>query len=67
MDWLAQTNADVGRIWPEIILSVTALVALLSDLLLKGRDTRVTVWVTTLGVVFTICQVASVMSIFTST
>ncbi|HET6163988.1 MAG TPA: NADH-quinone oxidoreductase subunit N [Planctomycetota bacterium] len=58
MDWLAQTNADVGRIWPEIILSVTALVALLSDLLLKGRDTRVTGWVTTLGVVFTIYWIA---------
>ena len=58
MDWLAQTNADVGRIWPEIILSVTALVALLSDLLLKGRDTRVTGWVTTLGVTFTIYWIA---------
>jgi NADH-quinone oxidoreductase subunit N len=54
VDWLAQTNADVGRIWPEIILSVTALLALVSDLLLKGRDTRVTGWVTTLGVAFTI-------------
>jgi len=58
VDWLAQTNADVGRIWPEIILSVTALVALLSDLLLKGRDTRVTGWVTTLGVTFTIYWIA---------
>jgi NADH-quinone oxidoreductase subunit N len=54
LDWLAQTNADVTRIWPEIILSVTALLALVSDLLLKGRDTRVTGWVTTLGVAFTI-------------
>jgi len=54
VDWLAQTNADVSRIWPEIILSVTALLALVSDLLLKGRDTRVTGWVTVLGVAFTI-------------
>jgi NADH-quinone oxidoreductase subunit N len=58
VDWLSQTTADVGRIWPEIILSVTALVALLSDLLLRGRDTRVTGWVTTLGVVFTIYWIA---------
>jgi NADH-quinone oxidoreductase subunit N len=54
LDWLALTNSDVGRIWPEIVLSVTALLALVSDLLLKGRDTRVTGWVTTLGVAFTI-------------
>jgi NADH-quinone oxidoreductase subunit N len=54
LDWLALTNSDVGRIWPEIVLSVTALLALVSDLLLKGRDTRVTGWVTTLGVAATI-------------
>jgi len=43
---------DLSRIWPEIVLSVTALLALACDLLQKGRDTRVTGWVTALGVLF---------------
>jgi len=45
---------DLSRIWPEIVLSVTALLALLCDLLQRGRDTRVTGWVTALGVLFTL-------------
>jgi NADH-quinone oxidoreductase subunit N len=45
---------DLRSIWPEVVLSVTALLALVSDLLLKGRDVRVTGWVTVLGVLFTI-------------
>ncbi len=53
MNW-HDYQRDLARMWPEIILSVTALLALVSDLLLKGRDTRVTGWVTTLGVLFTI-------------
>ncbi len=45
---------DLSRIWPEILLSVTALMALLCDLLLKGKETRVTGWVTAIGVLFTL-------------
>ncbi len=45
---------DLSRLWPEIILSVTALLALVCDLLQRGKDARVTGWVTTLGILFTI-------------
>ena len=47
-------QGDLARMWPEIILSVTALLALVSDLLLRGRDVRITGWVTTIGVLFTL-------------
>jgi NADH-quinone oxidoreductase subunit N len=50
-------RADLALLWPEIILSVTALLALVSDLLLKGKDTRLTGWITALGVLFTLYQV----------
>jgi NADH-quinone oxidoreductase subunit N len=58
VDWQAYSN-DLARIWPEIILTVTALLALVSDLLLKGRDTRVTGWVATLGILFAIGQLCA--------
>lgn len=45
---------DLSRLWPEIILSVTALLALVCDLLMKGKETRVTGWVTAIGVLFTV-------------
>lgn len=45
---------DLSRIWPEIVLSVTALLALVCDLLQRGKDTRVTGWVTAIGVLFTL-------------
>lgn len=51
MDWAAY-QSDLLTIWPEIILSITVLLALVSDLLLRGRDTRVTGLITVLGVAF---------------
>ncbi|MSR45826.1 MAG: NADH-quinone oxidoreductase subunit N [Planctomycetes bacterium] len=45
---------DLSRIWPEILLSVTALLALVCDLLQRGKDPRVTGWVTAIGVLFTL-------------
>ena len=48
----AQYQSDLTTIWPEIILSITVLLALTSDLLLRGRDTRVTGWITILGSTF---------------
>jgi NADH-quinone oxidoreductase subunit N len=51
VDWAAY-QADLLTIWPEIILSITVLLALISDLVLRGKDTRVTGWITILGTLF---------------
>ncbi len=56
MNW-AQYQADLMRIWPEIILTVTVLLALTVDLLLRGRDTQVTGWITLLGIGFVLYYV----------
>ena len=48
MDWAAY-QADLATIWPEIILTFTLLLALVTDLLLRGREVRFTGWVALLG------------------
>lgn len=51
---LQQYLGDLSAIWPEVILSLTALLALGCDLLQRGKETRVTGWVTAIGVLFTL-------------
>ncbi len=56
MNW-ADYQADLQRIWPEILLTATILITLVADLLMRGRDSRVTGWITLLGVAFTLYYV----------
>jgi len=56
-DWQTYL-ADLSRIWPEITLSATVLVALVCDLLLGGRDTRFTGYVTLFGAALSVYFVA---------
>ncbi|MFO0983210.1 MAG: NADH-quinone oxidoreductase subunit N [Planctomycetota bacterium] len=49
---LAQYAQDLGYIWPEIILSVTVLLALIADLVLGGRDVRITGLICLIGTAF---------------
>ena len=60
MNWAAYRN-DLFQIWPEIILAVTVLLALIVDLIQKGKDTRVTGWITFLGASFATWFVASAL------
>src|SRR5262245_29327473 len=49
---LTQYAQDLGYIWPEIILTVTVLLALIADLVLGGRDVRITGVICLIGTVF---------------
>ena len=53
-DWPA-FQEDLYRIWPEIVLAVTLVLALVSDILLRGRETHVTGWITLIGSAFSVC------------
>src|SRR5262245_24412524 len=52
MDLLAQYAQDLSYIWPEIILTVTVLLAVVADLVLGGRDVRITGTICLIGTLF---------------
>jgi NADH-quinone oxidoreductase subunit N len=59
MDALSQYAQDLSYIWPEIILTVTVLLAVIADLVLGGRDVRITGTICLIGTVFATWYVAN--------
>src|SRR5262245_8394189 len=58
MEALSQYAQDLSYIWPEIILTVTVLLAVIADLVLGGRDVRITGTICLIGTVFATWYVA---------
>ena len=55
--WTEYMN-DLHFIWPEVVMTVAVLLALFSDLILRGKDQKVT------GIISLLCTVLAIYFLF---